>query len=139
MKWMIFAVLAVCAIGLLAYIRLAPSDPARWHVDPRTAEDPGNAGVLLAQRVDLAPAQALERLSEVALADPRVVPLAGDAQTGRITFVARSKVFGFPDYVTVAAVPAETGTELTVLSRLRFGGSDLGVNRARVTRWLGQF
>lgn len=135
---MIVTVLAVLAVGLLAYIRLAPSDTARWHVDPRGAEDPGPGGALVVQQVDAAPQQVLERLSQVALAEPRVVLLAGDAEAGRITFVARSKLFGFPDYVTVAAVPAEAGTELTILSRLRFGGSDLGVNRARVTRWLAQ-
>ena len=40
----LLALLVVCLIalglGFAAYVRLAPSDPGRWHVDPLTAPDP---------------------------------------------------------------------------------------------------
>lgn len=147
MRWILIA-LVIAAAGLLAYIRLAPSDAARWHVDPGQAQDPGPRGALLSKAVSLAPAEALARLAEIALAEPRTVLLAGSPAEGRLTFVARSRVFGFPDYVTVSAAPNAQvdaqgqgdgeGAQLHILSRLRFGGSDLGVNAARAARWLAQ-
>ena len=50
--------------------------------------------------------------------------------------MSRTRWIGFPDYITVSAVPAPGGAQLAVLSRLRFGRGDLGVNRARLDRWL---
>lgn len=134
MKYIYF-LMFVGSLALL-YVRFAPTDPARWHVDPAAAADPGRSGVLL--RVQLAdrPERALERFDRTARAAPRVSLLAGSIQAGRITYVARSKWVGFPDYITVTARAAETGSTLIILSRLRFGQSDLGVNRARLENWL---
>lgn len=131
---LVLALLAVA--GLLAYIRLAPSEPARWHVDPLQASDPGQGGVLLRYPVDVPPVRALEQFDAVALAEPRVAVLAGSVRDRHITYVARSKWIGFPDYVTVKAVDTDRGAELVVLSRLRFGANDLGVNAERLDRWL---
>jgi uncharacterized protein (DUF1499 family) len=54
-----------------------------------------------------------------------------------MTFVARSRIFGFPDAVTVEvrALPGG-GSTLAIFSRQRFGSGDGGVNEARVKRWL---
>lgn len=120
----------------LAYVRLAPSDPARWNVDPETAQDPGAGGVLRRHATPLPPEQAMALFAEATLAEPRTRGLAGSPEQGRMTFIARSKVFGFPDYITVTATATDSGSQLTILSRLRFGGSDLGVNRARLERIL---
>ena len=49
-----------------------------------------------------------------------------------ITYVTRSRVFGFPDYTTVR----QAGDTLEIHGRLRFGESDMGVNAARVDGWL---
>jgi len=76
----------------------------------------------------------LARLAAVAEASPRVRLLAGSVEEGRMTWVARSVVWGFPDYVTAEAGPKG----LEVWSRLRFGRSDLGVNWARLEDWLAQ-
>lgn len=116
-----FGVFVICADG---YVRLAPSDPARWHVDPREASDPGRAGTLQRRVGDLA------GFDRAVAAEPRMTLLAGGPQEGRATYVARSLVWGFPDYVSVA----EDGADLVILSRLRFGGSDLGANAARLER-----
>ena len=35
---------ALAAVGVLAWIRLAPSDPARWHVDPLAVATPVPVG-----------------------------------------------------------------------------------------------
>ena len=117
-------VLAVATIGICAYIRLAPSAAARWHVDPELAADPGPGGVRQVVQADIGD------FHTAMMQEPRLQVLAGSVEAGHITYIARSKLFGFPDYVSVKQ--GETG--LSVLSRLRFGVSDLGVNRARLKR-----
>jgi hypothetical protein len=139
-----FAIIVLAALGLAAWVRLAPSDPARWHVDPVGAAQPGAGGwkagpapadsegpVLAAT-----PSEVLTALDAVAGDTPRTRRLAGSPEEGRITYVTRSRFWGFPDYTTVAATPVADGTQLTVLARLRFGGSDMGVNRARAEDWI---
>lgn len=137
------AIIILAVLGLVAWVRLAPSDPARWHVDPVATELRGDGG----WKAGAAPADAegpvfaaspeevLMAFDAVAEETPRTRRLAGDPAEGRITYVTRSRLWGFPDYTTVAATPVEGGTQLTVLARLRFGGSDMGVNRARVEGW----
>ncbi len=67
-----------------------------------------------------------------ALATPRTTLLAGSAGEGLLTFQTRSLIWGFPDYTTVTV---ENGL-LIVYGRLRFGRSDIGVNKARILSWL---
>jgi len=135
---MIFWVLLVCCMGLAAYVRLAPDVVARWHHPlegmPTAAgivTDPGAARAF----VPMADGRAgLAQFAKVAAASPRVRLLAGSVQEGRMTWVVRSALWGFPDYVTAEAGPQG----LAVWSRLRFGRSDLGVNRARLEDWLAR-
>lgn len=124
-------ILCFAIVGVsLAYARLAPSDASRWHIDPALAQDPGAGGVM--RRIEGPGQDALARFDTAIMGEPRVTRLAGSTETGRITYIARSVVMGFPDYVTVQL----DGSDLVVLSRLRFGRSDLGVNRARLERVL---
>jgi hypothetical protein len=135
---MIFWVLLACFVGMAAYVRLAPDVVARWHQpleEMATAagivSEPGGARAI----VPVADGRAgLARFAAVAEASPRVRLLAGSVEEGRMTWVVRSVVWGFPDYVTAEAAPGG----LRVWSRLRFGRSDLGVNRARLEDWLAQ-
>jgi len=62
--------------------------------------------------------------------------VAGDLDSLMITYVQRSRVFGFPDYLTVRAVATAGGAGLIIWSRARYGRGDFGVNRARVEAWL---
>ena len=140
--WIVVIVL-VLVVGLAAFVRLAPSDPARWHVDPASAEPgPGRfvvkpaGGDTEGPLLDMPPGEALAALDGIARATPRTRVLAGSVDEGRITYLTRSALWGFPDYTTVAAVPAEGGARLLVYARLRFGQDDLGVNAARVRDWL---
>jgi hypothetical protein len=123
--WVVLASLAAFAL----YVRFAPSDPARWHVAV-VGDDADFAGGL--RRVLPGRAGDLGRLDAIIRATPRTNVLAGQVSDGRITYVTRSRLWWFPDYVTVEA----RGSDLAVWSRLRFGGSDLGVNAARLSRWL---
>ena len=141
-------------LGFAAYVRLAPSDPARWHDDPVAGQRPkdwggtpeplGQGAVMLTQlgsarsfsQHTLAPADLLARLDAIALGTPRTTRLSGSAQSGRITWVTRSALWGFPDYITATATEAPEGSELLIFARLRFGEVDLGVNAARLRQWL---
>ena len=137
--------LALIAVGGAGYIRLAPSDPARWHVRPEGTPPPGaplavlEGGAKAALRLpDATPEQVLTRLDAIARATPRTRTLAGSAAAGMITWVTRSKFFGFPDYTTAAARTDGGATILTLHARLRFGRGDMGVNAARLRDWLAR-
>lgn len=76
-------------------------------------------------------------VKRVALAEPRTELLSADEGAGRYEFVQRSAIFRFPDFVSVAIVPAGEGrSTLAAYSRAKVGYSDFGVNRKRVERWL---
>jgi uncharacterized protein (DUF1499 family) len=133
--------LLVAVVAFAAYVRLAPSDPGRWHVAPVADGPVGEVVVAGLNRATLrlapeagAPAALLARLDAVAMATPRTTRLAGSVEEGRITWVTRSAAWGFPDFTT-----AEAGADgLVVEARSRFGQSDMGVNAARLTDWLLQ-
>jgi hypothetical protein len=118
----------VLAFGL--YVRLAPTDVARWHQPITAVEDadlPGGAIRVIAAD-DALWAEAGRTLQAL----PRTHVVAGSADEGRITYVTRSALWGFPDYTTV-----EYGDDtLKLFARLRFGGSDMGVNAKRLERVL---
>lgn len=81
-----------------------------------------------------APEDLLARLDAVALATPRTRRLAGSVAEGRITWITRSALWGFPDYTTAEVRP----DGLYVHARLRFGSEDMGVNAARLRDWLSR-
>lgn len=130
--------LGLIILGLLAfaaYVRLAPADPAQWHVAPPVVDaPPGQVQALTGAavlQVQGDGAALLAQLDALAMATPRTARLAGDVAMGRITWVTRSALWGFPDYTTAEA--REGG--VTVYSRLRFGREDMGVNAARLRQW----
>jgi hypothetical protein len=138
---MIALLLIALVLGAAAFIRLAPSDPSVWHVAP----DPGlwsdaspwgqvaktATGATLRLRATDGKAM-LARLDDVAMATPRTIRLAGSVEEGRITWVARSLLFGFPDYTTAEA----RADGVFIHARQRFGRGDWGVNAARLSDWL---
>ncbi|WP_336619142.1 DUF1499 domain-containing protein [Defluviimonas aestuarii] len=150
---MAFALLVLIVAGGMAYIRLAPSDLVRWHVAPELSGGSGwtflppGADAVVAGRgrakaavavLGKSPAEVLSDLDAIALNTARTVRLAGSPEEGMITWVTRSRVFGFPDYTTAAARDEGPATALTLHARLRFGRDDQGVNASRLRDWLGQ-
>lgn len=133
MNWLWVVLIAVG--GLLAYIRLAPSENGRWHVMGEISGDKSfKNGVI--RVIETAP-EGLAKLDKIVLATDRTQVLAGSVGEGMVTYITRSKLMGFPDYTTVR----QNGARLEIYARSRFGRSDLGVNGARVKNWvaLGQF
>lgn len=144
MNTILLTLATVVAIALagLAYIRLAPTDPLAWHVDPVAAADPGRTGVRLvppdSPEFPVAPRLLIAEFDEVASSAPRTKRIAGSLGDGHVTYETRTRWIGFPDYLSVRVLPTQTGATLAILSRQRFGSSDLGVNKARLDNWLSQ-
>ncbi len=143
--------IVVALLGGAVYVRTAPVAVEDWHVDPVTAPKPdtdnafravpeamGSEGVDL--RTAVYPVDAMElagALDRVALSEPDTRRLAGTPEDLWVTYVQRSAVFGFPDFVSVRVFPEGDGMSgVAVFSRSRYGRSDLGVNGVRVERWL---
>ena len=129
---MIFWIVILGIVGGIAWIRLAPSDPAVWNVDPMVSADQDLASGVR-RRVSGGP-ETFATLDRIILATPRTELLAGSVADGRITYITRSRWMAFPDYTTVQL----DEDQLEIYARQRFGQSDMGVNRARVDGWLGQ-
>jgi uncharacterized protein (DUF1499 family) len=128
----ILILLILAAIGGAVFIRFAPSDPEVWHVDPQVSADQD-----LAQGVRRRIPGGEERMAEldrIILSTPRTELLAGSVEEGRITYITRSKWMGFPDYTTIQ----QDDEVIELYARLRFGQSDMGVNKARVEGWLNE-
>lgn len=142
------AVIAACGVVFVKQSELAVD---QWHKDPATVERTGrpNDYLVAPEGTTVVPPDRvaevfsepaddlLARFAEVALVEPRVVEI-GDGGGGYRTFVQRSALIGFPDYVSVRAVDVEGGAGLIVYSRSQYGYSDWGVNTARVEDWLSK-
>jgi len=125
-------------LGFELWVRLAPVDVERWHVPPDKAKWPREGGYRLDIEAAVSPEKALSAWDDIVMKSPRTRRLAGSPSERMITYETRPRVWGFPDYTTVAAEAAGNGARLAILGRLRFGRGDFGVNRARIKRWVGQ-
>lgn len=139
----------------MAYVRLAPDDPARWNRpfydmhepiwEPGLKRDPVGPdavheipfGAQARVRVERASAgEVLQRLDRIALAFPRTRRLARDEERGLATWVTRSAFWGFPDYTTAEVRQDGPDVVLALAARQRYGRGDYGVNAARLRDWL---
>ena len=70
--------------------------------------------------------------------EPRTELVQDQPAALRLVLVQRSRIFRFPDTITVQVFPlSDSSATLAIYSRSNYGRSDLGVNKARVQRWLG--
>jgi len=136
LTWIIIGIVVL----LLVYVRLAPSDPARWH---RQAAISGaetkqlKGGYIWRKAIEGDGKAELAALDKYALATDRTERLVGSVEEGQMTYITRSKVCGFPDYTTVSLINGQDGQRiLEIYGRLRFGRSDLGVNANRIKGWV---
>jgi uncharacterized protein (DUF1499 family) len=142
-KMMFAFILAVLSIALvLAYIRMAPSDVDIWHQDPETAATTGKPNEYRITGDAAIPFNV--NASELALLvdefirrQPRIKHVSGDPDSRMISYVQRSSIMGYPDYITIKVSPTGSKqSKLEILSRSRFGHSDLGVNKRRIDQWI---
>lgn len=149
--WLLGLGLVVALAGAI-YVRTVSDDPAQWHVDPTVAERTGRPNDFLVAPPSfsaavpdveaavhaLPPRELLFLLDSVASQSAGASILAGSLDDLWITYVQRTAIIGFPDYISVKAVQVEGGSALVIWSRSRFGHSDMGVNRKRIETWLSQ-
>ena len=141
---LILILLGMIVVAGALWVRIAPSDPARWHLDPRREARPATPNFHLlrmgdgdapAPIYDMPPQRLAETFHDIATADGAAL-IAGRVSDGHMTYLTRSRLMGFPDYTTVLIEPAGDGSMLTGFARARFGHSDMGANRARLERWV---
>lgn len=135
----------LAAAGFMLYVRFTPSDPAQWHVDPRAIPKPDTPNHWMIRPAGgdarppnyRLPAPELAALVDaVVLAQPRTRRVAGSVQSGHMTYLSRTPLMGYPDYISIRVHGTETGSSFAAFSRSRFGQSDLGTNRKRMEAWL---
>ena len=138
---MILIVLILAAvIGAGVYFRDVAMPATVWHLEPADVTPPTspNFELLVGAEAPVIGADAAvvaARLDAVAQAEGARL-LAGAPADGHMTYVVRSRIMGFPDAVSIRLVPLADGTRVEVFSRSRYGYSDMGVNAARVARWI---
>jgi uncharacterized protein (DUF1499 family) len=156
MKRRVIAVLLVCllvtTVGAAIFLRFVEDDAAIWHVDPTTTERTGRpndyvvapAETILtlrdrdAEARDIPAKELLFLFDAVAMNSDRTQIVGGSVQDLWITYVQRSLIMGFPDYISVKAIETDKGAALVIWSRSRFGYSDMNVNQKRVEGWLAK-
>ena len=142
------AVLLVVAIlGVRWAVRSADTD----FVDFATLARPTSPNTALAcpaglctAKVDLVtepvPLSAQDVAAKVAAltdVEPRTQIVRSDPAGTRFVLVQRSLLFDFPDTVNIAIQSVDAGhATLAIYSRSNYGHGDLGVNAARLKRWL---
>jgi uncharacterized protein (DUF1499 family) len=112
-----------------------PATPNTYLVCPadRCAAPADAAGPVYA----IAAPALFELVRDALSAEPRTELVQNQPTNLRLVLVQRSLIFRFPDTVTVQAFPRpDGGSTLAIYSRSNYGRSDLGVNKARVQRWL---
>lgn len=125
----------------MVFFRSVSMPAAVWHVDPATATAPDKPNYDLRQGaaapvINSALPDVAARLDAAAMADGAEV-ISGSARDGFVTYVVRSALMGYPDAISVRlTAEGEGSTRLEIFSRSRFGYSDMGVNAARVARWI---
>ncbi len=142
LKYIALGLLGALVVGAV-YVRVAPADKSAWNevVPPSRLKDnltlPGGFVTQLDPDLYGGEREALVKLDEIIRQTPRTKVFAGSLEAQTITYVTRSRVMGFPDYTTVSIQPI-TPSPMVIYGRLRFGSSDLGVNKARIQGWLAQ-
>lgn len=149
-------IITLIGVGILGYLALfliqtAPHDPEIWHKDPLTepsSETPNSFRIAPAgtevtrvdQEAEIYAASASvisEALDTFILTQPRTVRVAGYPQDNFLTYAQRTKSLKFPDYVSIKVIEiGENRSTIAVYSRSRYGYGDMGVNKARVLRWV---
>ncbi len=123
---MIGTIFTLAVIAGVGFIRFAPTDVARWHKPIGDAESVNGEG--WAARVVPATPNLLSDLHQGMLALDRTDLIGGSVSDGRLTYITRSKLMGYPDYTTIE----QDGDQIKLYARLRFGRSDFGVNGKRL-------
>ncbi|SEQ25139.1 Uncharacterized conserved protein, DUF1499 family [Loktanella sp. DSM 29012] len=134
----IVVVIFVAVLAFAAYVRLSPTDVARFHVAPAATEPTdmtGENSFTAARFITTAPQGMLQAFVTLSETRDDTTLVAGSVAENLLTFETRSRLMGYPDYTTVT-VTDDAEPLLVIHAQSRFGKSDMGVNQARVREWL---
>src|SRR5919201_2077512 len=120
------------SIGILAFaLRLYMGREAEARLRPGSPRCAGNGE---SPAFNLPWERLRDDWKEMIRMQPRVELVASDREQRHFAYLQRSAGFRFPDVVTVEFMALEGGrSSLAIHSRSRYGYTDLGTNRARVT------
>ena len=77
--------------------------------------------------------------AKVIAAEPRVTAVASDDATLTDRYIQRSALMRYPDTIVVRFFDLPEGrSTIALYSRSQLGHGDMGVNRARIERWLAK-
>ncbi len=77
--------------------------------------------------------------AKVISAEPRITAVATDDATMTDRYIQRSALMGYPDTIVVKFFDLPEGrSTIALYSRSQLGHGDMGVNRARIERWLAK-
>ena len=134
--------LLICLL-LVAYIKLSKVEQSIWHLDPDSITNVNiNNSFLLnyankGTKTFNLEVNALFNILNNIIINDNCEKVFGDINLGLITYVCRSKVFGFPDYVSINFKNLDINkSSLSIFSRSRFGRNDFGKNKQRIQKWL---
>jgi uncharacterized protein (DUF1499 family) len=150
-KILLIVIAAAVALAFLAaWPRLGTADLGEVDFTTLTRRDTPNDALACSPQLCATPAdiaapvfalpqeEVLRAVQEAVAGEPRLEQVAADAASGTLRYVQRSRLMGFPDTINVKVMPAPDGGSVVLLySRSKLGRSDMGVNRARVERWIG--
>ncbi len=78
-----------------------------------------------------------KKWNEIISKQPRIQLLYSNRQQNTMTYIQRSKLFRFPDYIYVRLIALSNDqTTIALYSRSKYGHSDFGVNKKRLQQWL---
>lgn len=137
--------------GFAVWMRSLDDDPQRWHVILWEASRldqtndyfvaPDGFGEIKIDRISkvypIGARSLLWQFDAIAQNQGAKV-IGGKVDDLRITYVVRSRLFAFPDYITVRAIKSGDGATLAIWARSRWGFLDQGTNRRRINRWLAR-
>jgi uncharacterized protein (DUF1499 family) len=135
--WIVLAV--VLAVTLFRFL---PVDASKFHTDPFVADRPNKPNYYISTDeeglFDIPAIELINAFEQYTNQVARTKVLKRDDSEGYlVTYISRSMVMGFPDFISVKIVETSpTTSQIKMISRSRFGYSDLGVNRARVKLWI---
>ncbi|MGE0117643.1 MAG: DUF1499 domain-containing protein [Dongiaceae bacterium] len=141
-RWLIAvllgAVMAACSadtLGIEFAALVRPTTPNSYLVCPadRCAATADALGPVYA----IPAAELFGRIRTILSTEPRTRVVQDQPERLRLVLVQRSRIFRFPDTITVQLFPLpDGGAALAMYSHSNYGRSDLGVNKERVQRWL---
>ncbi len=141
----VIVIIIFLSLFLLATsMRLLPINADKYHVDPLIKGAKGNEGGFfiapnhadeIAPIFEMSKSDLAQKLNKIITENGRLI--AGDIHGEYATYIFRSRLFAFPDYLSIRVIELnENQSTIAVYSRLRIGRKDLGVNRARVEAFL---